>query len=296
MFKIARRYFSSTGKPEKYRFVAFDNSFHGRTVATVTLTGQRSYSEGFGPRLEGITHVPYGDIEAVRKAMGPDVCGIFVETVQGEGGVLPAPPGFLKELRELADQHEALLLLDEIQTGMGRTGKFLGSQHEGVEGDAMTLAKGLAGGFPIGAMLLKEKLAKALPPGTHGSTFGGNPLASAAARTVLAVIDEENLVSETARKGALLGRFLETLAAKHSDLCEGERGQGLMRGLILKKGVDARAALGKVLARGVLLTIAGGQVLRFTPPLVVTEDELEEGIRKVDEALTEISQASAAKG
>lgn len=296
MFKLARRHYSSTGRPEKYRLVAFEQSFHGRTIATVTLTGQKSYSDGFGPKLEGITHVPFGDLEAVRKVMGPDVAGIFVEPVQGEGGVLPAPPGFLAGLRALADEHDALLLLDEVQTGIGRTGAFLASHAAGVQGDAVSLAKGLGGGFPIGAMLLQEKLAGALPPGTHGSTFGGNPLASTAARTVLAVLDEENLVAEAARKGALLGRFLERLAEKHASLCEGERGAGLMRGLILKKGVDARAALAKVREKGVLLTIAGGQVLRFTPPLVVTEDELEEGIRKVGEALTEIAESAAAPG
>jgi acetylornithine/N-succinyldiaminopimelate aminotransferase len=296
VFKLARRHFSSTGQPSRYRFIAFDQSFHGRTVATVTLTGQKSYSDGFGPKLEGITHVPYGDLEAVRKAMGPDVAGIFVEPVQGEGGVLPAPAGFLKGLRDLCDEHGALLLLDEVQTGIGRTGAFLASQREGVEGDVVSLAKGLGGGFPIGAMLLKEKLAAALPPGTHGSTFGGNPLASATARTVLAVLDEENLVAETARKGALLGKFLERLAEKHASLCEGERGVGLLRGLVLKKGVDARAALAKVRDKGVLLTIAGGQVLRFTPPLVVTEDELEEGIRKVGEALSEIEAAAKTQG
>ncbi len=296
MFKLSRRYYSAQGKAEKFRLIAFEHSFHGRTIATVTLTGQRSYSEGFGPRLEGITHVPYGDVEAVRAVMGDDVAGIFVEPVQGEGGVLPAPPGYLRELRQLCDQHDALLLLDEVQTGIGRTGAFLASHREAVEGDAVSLAKGLGGGFPIGAMLLKEKLALALPPGTHGSTFGGNPLASAAARTVLAVLDEENLVAEAARKGALLGRFLEVLAAKHTDLCEGERGSGLLRGLILKKSVDARVALAKVRDHGVLLTIAGGQVLRFTPPLVVTEDELEQAIRRVDEALTELSKSLSSQG
>ena len=285
VFKLARRHFSSIGRPDKMRFIAFDHSFHGRTLATVTLTGQKSYSDGFGPKLEGIIHVPYGDAEAVRRVMGDDVCGIFVEPVQGEGGVLPAPPGYLRELRAICDEFGSLLLLDEVQTGMGRTGALLASEHDAVMGDAVALAKGLGGGFPIGAMLLTEKLAAALPPGTHGSTFGGNPLASAAALAVLETFDAENLVVEAKRKGALLGRFLEQIAAKYPELCEGERGLGLMRGLVLKQGVDARVALLRARERGVLLTIAGGQVLRFTPPLVVTDDEIEEAARRVSDAL-----------
>lgn len=283
LFKLARRYFSSQGKPEKYRILAFHNSFHGRTLATVTLTGNASYSEGFGPKLAGIEHLPYGDLDAVRGAMGPDVCAIFVEPVQGEGGVLPAPDGYLAGLRRLADDHGALLIVDEIQTGVGRTGTFLGS--EGVEADAISMAKGLAGGVPIGAMLVRERLNGALPSGTHGSTFGGNPLACRAARTVLDVVEREGLVEGAKKKGATLGKLLQKLADDHPTLCEGERGRGMLRGLVLKKSVDPRAALGKVRDAGVLLTIAGGSVLRFTPPLVVTEDELAEGCRRVGETL-----------
>lgn len=285
MFKLARRHFYANGKPEKYRFIAFDNSFHGRTMATVSLTGTPSYKEGFGPKLEGISHVPYGDLEAVRAAMGPDVAGIFVEPVQGEGGVLPAPAGFLAGLRSLADEHGALLLIDEIQTGMGRTGRLLGSDHEGVKADAITLAKGLAGGFPIGVMLVREQLAGALPPGTHGSTFGGNALACAAARTVLAALHDDHLIEGAEAKGRLLGELLAGIASRNPDLCEGERGQGLLRGLILKNGIDGRLALGHARERGLLLTIAGGRVLRFTPPLIVSTDEIKEAARRVEDAL-----------
>ncbi|MFO0617344.1 MAG: acetylornithine transaminase [Polyangiaceae bacterium] len=285
LFKLARRHFSANGKPEKFRFIAFEKSFHGRTMATVTLTGQKAYSEGFGPRIEGITHVPYGDLDAVAKAMGPDVCGIFVEPVQGEGGVLPAPPGFLAGLRKLCDEHGALLLIDEIQTGIGRTGAFLGSTVDGVRADAISLAKGLAGGFPIGVTLVSEALANALPPGTHGSTFGGNPLACAAARAVLAAVRDEHLVEAAAQKGALLGDFLAALANKYASICDGERGRGLLRGILLKPHVDARSALQTCREKGVLLTIAGAQVLRFTPALTVSVDEIEECARKVGEAL-----------
>ncbi len=286
MLKLARRHFWAKGDKERFRIVAFDNSFHGRTLATVAMTGTPAYREGFGPPLAGVTHVPYGDEEAVRAAMGPDVCGILVETVQGEGGVMPAPPGFLKALRAMADEHGALLLLDEIQTGMGRTGTLLGCEHEGIRGDAASLAKGLAGGFPIGAMLLREPLAAALPPGTHGSTFGGNALASAASRTVLATLKKEGLIEGARTKGEHLSRELAALASRYPKLCEGERGKGLLRGLVLRAGaIDPRAALNKAREHGVLLTIAGGRVLRFTPPLVVTEAELSEGVAKLDQAL-----------
>lgn len=285
MIKLARRHFWANNDKDRFRFVAFDHAFHGRTLATVALTGTPAYREGFGPPVAGVTHVPYGDEAAVRAAMGPDVCAILVETVQGEGGVMPAPPGFLKALRAIADEHGSLLLLDEIQTGMGRTGTMLGCEHEGVQGDAASLAKGLGGGFPIGALLLREALAGALPPGTHGSTFGGNALASAAARTVLATL-QDNLLEGVRAKGEHLSRELSALAAKYPKLCEGERGQGLLRGLVLRAGaIDPREALGRARDRGVLLTIAGGRVLRFTPPLVVTEAEISEGIQKLDEAL-----------
>ncbi len=288
MLKLARRHFSAAGKPDKYRFVAFDNAFHGRTLATVNVGGTPSYKEGFGPKLEGVTHVPYGDLDAVRRVMGPDVCGVVVETVQGEGGVTPAPAGFLEGLRALCDEHEALLLLDEVQTGIGRTGRFLGSEHTGVRADAISLAKGLGGGFPIGAMLVSARLAGALPSGTHGSTFGGNALASAAARAVLATLDAENVVAEVARKGALLSAKLVELAKRHPDLCELERGQGLLRALVLKQGVDARDVLARARERGLLLTIAGGRGLRFTPPLIITDDEIVLAAERLDETLRSV--------
>mgnify|MGYP001496036332 CR=1 FL=1 len=187
MLKLARRYQHNRGKKEKLRFIAFENSFHGRTFATVNLTGTASYREGFG-EFPGVTHVPYGDLDAVKRVLSDDVCGIFVEPVQGEGGVLPAPAGFLQGLRELCDEQQALLLVDEVQTGIGRTGTVLGLEHSGVRADVVTLAKGLGGGFPIGAMLVREELSNVLTPGTHGSTFGGNALASRAARVVLEVL------------------------------------------------------------------------------------------------------------
>ena len=187
MLKLARRHFHAQGETDRYRVIAFKSSFHGRTMGALAVTGQDKYRDGFGP-LPGVTHVAYGDAAAVRAAMGPDVAAILVEPVQGEGGVVPAPDGFLAELRGIADERDALLLLDEVQTGIGRTGRFLACEHAGVKPDAVALAKALGGGVPIGAMLCREKLSGALPPGSHGSTFGGNPLASAAALCVLETI------------------------------------------------------------------------------------------------------------
>jgi acetylornithine/N-succinyldiaminopimelate aminotransferase len=288
MLKLARRHFWSKGETERYRLLAFDNAFHGRTMGAVALCGTPKYREGFGPPLTGITHLPYGDLEAVRAAMGPDVAGIFVEPVQGEGGVIPPPKGFLAGLRALCDEHGALLLLDEVQTGLGRTGTFLGAEHDGVRGDAVALAKGLGGGFPIGALLIPERLNGALPPGSHGSTFGGNPLASAAARTVIAVLDEENLVEGAKVKGQRLAQGLAALAEKYPRLCSGQRGRGLLQGLVLAPGVDARTVLGKARDRGILLTVAGASTLRFSPPLVITEAEIDEALAAIDGTLAEV--------
>lgn len=293
MLKLARRHFYAKGQKEKVRFIAFHNSFHGRTMGAVALTGTPKYHEGFGPMVSGITHVAYGDVAAVEAVMGPDVAGIFVEPVQGEGGVLPAPPGYLNELRRLADTHGALLLVDEVQTGVGRTGKWLGAEHDGVRGDAITLAKGLGGGFPIGAMLVREDLAGALPPGTHGSTFGGNALASVAARTVIRVLDEERLVEGAAIKGERLGAGLAGLAARYPSVCKPERGRGLLRALPLADGIDARQVLGALQRRGLLLTIAGASALRFTPPLVVSDAEIGEAVAMVGEVLADVAAGTA---
>ena len=198
---------------------------------------------------------------------------------------MPAPAGFLEGLRELTSRHGALLLLDEVQTGIGRTGHWFGFQATSIKPDAMALAKGLGGGFPIGAMLTTEELATALPPGTHGSTFGGNPLASAAARTVLSIIQEEKLVEGAKTKGDKLGAMLADVARELPKVCEGERGAGLLRGLVLRQGYVVRDILPKLAEAGVLLTAAGERVLRFTPPLVVTEAELAEGVEKVKKVL-----------
>jgi acetylornithine/N-succinyldiaminopimelate aminotransferase len=292
MLKLARRHFYRPGAPERARVVAFHNAFHGRTLGALSMTGTPKYREGFGP-LGPVTHVAYGDAAAVEAAMGPDVCAIIVEAVQGEGGVLPAPAGFLARLRAIADAHGALLLVDEVQTGMGRLGRFLGSEGSGARPDAIALAKGLAGGFPIGAMLTTEALAGALPPGSHGSTFGGNALASASALAVLRILDDEKLIEGARTKGQALGQMLHALARELPDVCEGARGEGLLWGLVLKQGFVAREVLPRVQEAGVLLTAAGERVLRFSPPLVVSVAELEEGVRALRGALTRLRPAVA---
>ncbi|MEI9949680.1 MAG: acetylornithine/succinylornithine family transaminase [Pseudomonadota bacterium] len=283
--KLARRHFHAQGQTARQRIIAFRNSFHGRTLGALAATGQDKYKDGFGP-LPGVTHVGYGEIAAVRAAMGPDVAGILVEPVQGEGGVLPAPPGFLRELRALTSSTGALLLADEVQTGIGRTGKFLAFQHEGVQPDVVALAKALGGGVPIGAMVCKKFLQEALPPGSHGSTFGGNPLASAAALAVLDVLENDGLLAQVAQRGEELSLLLSKTASRFPKLVECARGRGLLQALVLRDGVDARKVMAILQESGVLLTIAGGQALRFSPPLIVTRAELEEGVALLERALS----------
>jgi len=290
LFKLARRHAFAKGE-NRTKVVAFHNAFHGRTMGALSMTGTPKYREGFG-EVAGVVHVAYGDLDAVKAQMGADVAAVIVEPVQGEGGVLPPPAGFLAGLRALCTEHGALLLMDEVQTGIGRLGRWFGFQDTGAMPDALSLAKGLGGGFPVGAMLTTEALAGALPPGTHGSTFGGNPLASAAARTVLSIIEEEGLVRAAKEKGERLSAMLVALAKELPAVCEGERGEGLLRGLVLKQGFVVRDILPKLADAGVLLTAAGERVLRFSPPLVVSDAELAEGVAAVRKVLSEASQVS----
>lgn len=285
--KLARRHFTANSDPNRYRVIAFENSFHGRTLGALAATGQMKYRGGFGP-LTGVTHVPFGDIQAVRAQMGADVAGIIVEPIQGEGGVLPAPKGFLRALRELANEAGTLLIADEVQTGVGRTGRFLACSHEGVVPDIVALAKGLGGGFPIGAVLTTEPLAASMPPGSHGTTFGGNALASRAALTVLEVVIEEDLIEAAGRKGALLGKLLQDLVQRHPTCAVQARGMGLLWALEFDPKVDVGQVLDKCRDAGLLLTRAGSNALRFSPALTILPAELEEGIQLLDEVLKAI--------
>ncbi len=278
MFKLARGHFYRAGQPERTRIIAFDNAFHGRTMGALSMTGTPKYREGFG-QLAGITHVPFGDLDAVRREMGPDVAAVIVEPIQGEGGVLPAAPGFLQALRDLCTQGGALLLVDEVQTGMGRTGAWFGYQNANIAPDAISLAKGLGGGFPIGAMLTRSAFAEALPPGTHGTTFGGNALACAVALAVVDTIAAEALAPHAFAMGTKLRWGLEMLCVDMPALCIKSRGIGLLQGLVLRKDVVPRELVVTLAEQGLLCTASGADALRFTPPLNVTEQE-------VDEALT----------
>jgi len=292
LLKLARHHFYAKGDTKRVRIVAFLNAFHGRTMGSLSMTGTAKYREGFGD-LGNVTHVPYGDLAAAKAALGPDVAAIIVEAVQGEGGVLPAPAGFLEGLSELARANGSLFFMDEVQTGMGRLGAWFGFQRTSVKPDAISLAKGLGGGFPIGAMLTTEALGGALPPGTHGSTFGGNPLACAAALSVIDILTEENLVASAKSKGAHLDRLLQAAVSAIPNVCESARGEGLLRGLVMKQGFVARDVLPKLAEAGLLLTAAGERVLRFSPALTVTEAELEEGVSKMRSVLEQLARAAA---
>jgi acetylornithine/N-succinyldiaminopimelate aminotransferase len=286
--KLVRRHFHTQGQPERLKVLAYTSSFHGRTLGALAATGQEKYKEGFGP-LPGALHVPYGDLAATRRALGPEVAAVIVEPVQGEGGVVPAPSGFLQALRTLTTETGTLLIADEIQTGVGRTGAFLACQREGIQPDIVVLAKGLAGGVPIGAMLCQEELAAALPPGAHGTTFGGNALASRAALTVLEVLESEGLVARVRELGAVLAAGLEKLTARHPKKLEGVRGSGLLQAAVLREGIDPRTVLGSLQTRGLLASVAGARAIRFSPPLVVTQAEIEEALGALDATLGEIA-------
>ena len=285
--KLVRRHFYTQGQPERLKVLAFIHSFHGRSLGALAATGQDKYKEGFGP-LPNALHVPFGDVEAVRRALGPEVAAVIVEPVQGEGGVVPAPEGFLRALRELTTATGTLLIADEIQTGVGRTGTFLACEREGVLPDVVALAKGLAGGVPIGAMLCTKALEGALPPGSHGSTFGGNALASRAALTVLETIETEGLLGRVRELGAQLQQGLAELLAKHPQKLETVRGSGLLQAAVLREGIDPRGVLLALQQRGLVASVAGARAVRFSPPLVVKSSELSEALGMLDATLAEL--------
>ncbi len=290
LFKLARRRFWLKNGHLNGVIVAFHNAFHGRTMGALSMTGTPKYREGFGA-VEGVVHLPFGDLAAVRALpIDQPIMAVIVEPVQGEGGVYPAPEGFLAGLRAFCNERDALLLVDEVQTGIARTGAFLAFHHANIRPDAVALAKGLGGGFPIGAMLTTDALAGVLTPGTHGSTYGGNALASAAARAVIAIVREEKLAERATELGGKLSAMLQALVAEFPEHVELERGQGLLRGLVLREGFVARDVLPKLQEKGILLTAAGDRVIRFSPPLVVKESELAEGVEAIRAVLPTLTK------
>ncbi len=283
LLKLARKTQRDRGQTERFEFICFENSFHGRTLATVTATGQSKYQRGFEPLLPGVLHVPYGDVEAVRRAMGPRTAAVLVEPIQGEGGVRPAPEGFLRALRGLCDEAGVLLLVDEVQTGLGRTGRMFAFQHAGIRPDGFSLAKGLGNGLPIGAMVCTEEAGRALVPGTHGSTFGGNPVTAAAALATVSLAMEPSWLSAVRSKGDYFLAGLRGLQAELPEQVVDVRGQGLLLGVELAK--DAGPVVGRMRELGVLCNLAGERTLRFAPAYLVTSEEMDRGILAVRRAL-----------
>lgn len=283
--KLARKYSLDTFGAERYEIITATDSFHGRTMATVSATGQEKVQRFFDPLLHGFKHIPFDDIAALEAAITPITCAIMLEPIQGEGGMNVPSPGYFKAVRDICDRHDLLLIFDEVQVGMGRTGKLFAYQHFGIEPDIMTLAKALAGGAPIGTMLAKDKFAAAFVPGTHGSTFGGNPLVCAAAIATIHTIFEDGLLNRCEEIGEYLTGELETLAKKYP-FVKGVRGIGLMIGMAL--AVPGAEIVKKGHERGLLLNVTHDTVLRFVPPLIVTKREINQMIEILDGIFAEV--------
>ncbi|WP_408954468.1 aspartate aminotransferase family protein [Natroniella sp. ANB-PHB2] len=281
--KLARKYFKEQGQ-EKYEVITAKESFHGRTLSTIAATGQTKYQKDFTPLPKGFKHASYNDLAAAKEAITEQTAAIMVEPIQGEGGVNPAQKEYLQGLRELCDQAGILLIFDEIQTGVGRTGELFAYQAYGVEPDIFTLAKALGNGMPVSAFLAKEQVAQAFKPGDHASTFGGNPLACQAAYTTLQVILEDNILDDVKEVGAYFREQLEQLVEQYSSVIE-VRGKGLMIGLELN--IDAKEVVRKLLDQGVLALTAGKKVLRFLPPLIITTRDVDQLIEELDQILVE---------
>ncbi|MBA5779210.1 aspartate aminotransferase family protein [Stappia sp. F7233] len=291
--KTARRYFHDKGEGERYRLITFEGAFHGRTLATIAAGGQEKYLEGFGPKMPGFDQVPFGDLDAVKAAIGPETAGILVEPVQGEGGIRPLPTETLRALREICDRNGLLLVLDEVQSGVGRTGRFFAHEWAGITPDIMAIAKGIGGGFPFGACLATEEAAAGMVPGTHGSTYGGNPLAMAVGNAVLDVVLSEGFLESVQRKGLLLKQRLAAVVDQHPRVFEEIRGTGLMLGLRCR--VPSAEVLAEMRANGLLSVAAGENVLRIMPPLIISEEEIGEAVARVEKAAAAV-EAKLDKG
>jgi acetylornithine/N-succinyldiaminopimelate aminotransferase len=282
LVKAMRKTMADAGQPERNRIICFEGAFHGRTLAMISATGNAKYLAGFGPRVDGFAHVPFNNLNAVRAAITAETAGILIEPVQGEGGIRPAQLQFLRDLRTTCDEFGILLGLDEVQCGMGRTGKFFAHEWAGIEPDIMSIAKGIAGGFPMGAVLAKEAVAKALVPGSHGTTFGGGPLACAAANAVLDVLLRPGFFDEIDETARYLWRGLLNLCAKYPSVFTEARGAGLIVGL--KCAVPNTELQNAALHEGLLTVAAGDNVLRLVPPLIIRQPECDEALALLDRA------------
>jgi acetylornithine/N-succinyldiaminopimelate aminotransferase len=290
--KMARKYHSHRGNPERYRILTFEGAFHGRTLATIAAGNQPKHTAGFGPKVEGFDQVPLGDLEAAKAAITKETAGILIEPIQGEGGIRFAGWPFLQELRNLADENGGLLMLDEVQCGMGRTGKLFAYEWSGIEPDIMAIAKGLGGGFPIGACLATEKASAGMTAGTHGSTFGGNPLAAAAGNAVLDIVLEPKFLLQVREMGLLFKKQLADIADRHARIVAEVRGEGLMLGL--RCNVPNTDVAGAFFAEKLLAVTAGENVVRLLPPLIVTEAEIKEACAKIDSACARLNATPSA--
>ncbi|MFC4258467.1 aspartate aminotransferase family protein [Marinobacter lacisalsi] len=291
-FKLARRYSWQHHGPEKHEIISFTNSFHGRTLFTVSVGGQAKYLEGFEPAPGGIHHATYNDLNSVKELISTEkTCAVVVEPIQGEGGVMPAEPEFLEGLRKLCDEHDALLVFDEVQSGAGRTGHLYAYQHYGVTPDILTSAKGLGGGFPVAAMLTTAKVADSLGVGTHGSTYGGNPLACAVAQKVIDTISQPEILKGVKARSEKLRKGMMAIGEKY-DIFSHIRGEGLLLGCVLTdpwKG-KAKDFLAAAQAEGLMILVAGADVIRLAPSLIIPDQDIEEGLERFEKAVAKLTK------
>ncbi len=288
-FKLARKYAKEKTGKDRYEIITMERSFHGRTLATLTATAQEKFHKGYEPLMPGFKYVPFNDILAVKNAIDSKTCAVMLEPIQGEGGVNCPSEGYLKALREICDEQGLLLIFDEVQVGMGRTGKLFAYEHEGVEPDMLTLAKSLAGGVPIGALLIKKGVADSFRPGDHASTFGGNPLATAAGVAALTTILQEGMLENCQKTGDYFFSRLEEMK-KNFPFVKEVRGKGLILGMELK--IDGSAIVKEMLKKKILINCTMGNVLRFLPPLIVTKEEIDRVVNTLEEVLEEITYSS----
>jgi acetylornithine/N-succinyldiaminopimelate aminotransferase len=289
--KTARKYQSVSGRPERYRIITYEGAFHGRTLATLAAGGQKKYLDGFGPVVEGFDQVPFSDLAATKRAIGEETAAIMIEPLMGEGGLRVIEPSFLRALRELCDQHGLLLIFDEVQSGMGRTGELFAHQRTSVTPDVMSLAKALGGGFPVGACLATTEAAKGMTAGTHGSTFGGNPLAMSAANATLDVMLAPGFFDRVKKVGLLFKQRLAEIKDRYPAVIEEVRGEGLLIGV--RALVPAGELVDALRAEKMLAVAAGDNVVRLLPPLIVSDAEIGEGIARLDRACASLSATHA---
>ena len=280
--KLARKYAHENLGPDKFELITMKDSFHGRTMATITATGQEKFQFGFTPLLDGFRYVPFNDPEALEAAITPRTCGVMLEPVQGEGGVIIPDDGYLARVREICDRHKLLMIVDEVQTGIGRTGKLFAYEYSGIEPDIMTLAKALGNGFPVGAMLATDEVARAFAPGNHASTFGGNPLAMAAVRATLKTILDDEILENCLETGAYFLEKLQKLKARHNIITE-VRGRGMM--LACSLSIEGAQIVAKCQEEGLLINCTGGKTLRFVPPLIITRQDVDEALYILDDVM-----------